>query len=679
MEFKAFNSRLQTHIAEMAIGETHFFVVDLDKDELWDKYLDSFPAGANEIYRKRREFDCSCCRHFIKNFGNIVAIKNNQVVTIWDFDAQDNKYQVVINTLAEFVKSKPITDVFVTKENSFGSESTRDLSADNSVHTWYHLYSKLPKNIKRYDNDLNAMRGNLRDIRNVFERSLNEITQDSVEAILELISQKSLYKGEEWDSVLKQFLKIQKEYKKLSTSSRTNYCWKKSIEVGPVVGKIKNHSIGALLTNISEGMDLDEAVKKYEAIVAPTNYKRPKAIFTKKMVEEAQKKIEEMGLLDSLERRHAVLDDITVNNTLFVNRNVKQKMTGNIFEEMTAEVSPIKAKSFEKLEEVSIDTFIKDILPKASSIDLFLENKHSGNMVSLIAPKNKDSKTMFKWNNNFSWAYKGNITDSMKEKVKAAGGKVDGVLRFSICWNDDENYNPNDFDAHCVEPGGNRIYFGDKMSYTSGGKLDVDIMCPEKGKPAVENITWSNRQKMRAGTYSFMVHNFSHRGGRTGFNAEIEFDGKLHQFHYGKELRSGETVAVADVEKMANGEFKIIPKLPSTSVSRDIWGLKSEQFHPVQICMYSPNYWDEQDGIGHRHYLFMLKGCVNDESPNGFFNEFLHEEFMKHKRVFESLGGRMKVAESDNQLSGVGFSATKHDTFVCRVKGTFERILKVKI
>ena len=144
-------------------------------------------------------------------------------------------------------------------------------------------------------------------------------------------------------------------------------------------------------------------------------------------------------------------------------------------------------------------------------------------------------------------------------------------------------------------------------------------------------------------------------------------------------LGVGDPVAVAEVELLASGEFRCTPKLPSTASARDEWGLRTNQFHPVTVAMYSPNYWDAQDGIGHRHYFFMLAGCRNTEAPNGFYNEFLREDLMAHKRVFEALGGKMRVADAADQLSGVGFSATKRASFVAKVAGATERTLKVNI
>jgi hypothetical protein len=207
--------------------------------------------------------------------------------------------------------------------------------------------------------------------------------------------------------------------------------------------------------------------------------------------------------------------------------------------------------------------------------------------------------------------------------------------------------------------------------------LDVDIIHPDLSQVAVENITWTSSVRMQNGHYEFYVHNYAHRGGRSGFSAEIEYEGQTYSYEYSKELRQEEKVIVAKVFLDKRNGIRFIESLPSSTSSRKIWGLDTSQFHQVSVCMFSPNYWDAQTGIGHKHYLFILKGCVNDTQPNGFFNEFLREDLMPHKRVFEALGGKMRVTPSENQLSGLGFSSTKRGSIVCKLEGHTTRTVKV--
>lgn len=686
-EFKDFRKAIQDNFLEITKDTTHLFEIEIDKDEFWNLYLDSFPAGTNEIYRTRREYDCSCCRHFIKNIGNVVVINNGQIHTIWDVNLQDDTFQIVADVLRNYLLNKAVTNVFFTKESRIGTEYSME-NADGQINRYDHFYLNIPSKFihqNRYDT-LDTVKGQYRDTKNVFRRSLEEISKESIETVLELIVQNSLYKGNEWESILKQFLSYKNEYMKLDSDKEKDlWCWETSVAAGMSIGRIRNHSIGTLLTNITEGMELDTAVRKYEQIVAPANYKRPKAIFTKKMLEDAQKTITELGYLDSLKRRYATLDDITVNNILFSNKDAAKRIPGalDIFAEMERDVKT-NPKKFSKVEEVSVDTFVNEILPIAKELEVYFENKHTSNMVSLIASEVKDSKTMFKWNNNFSWAYTGNMTDSMlKENVKAAGGRVDGDLRFSIQWNDTSEYSRNDLDAHCQEPvGGTHIYFSSNARKPGrsifGGQLDVDITSPQQGVPAVENITWPDRSKMKPGVYKFWVNGWSNRGGRDGFRAEIEFDGKIYAFDYRNEIRGGENVAVAHVTLHKDGTFTIDEKLPSTTTSKEVWSLNTNEFIPVSTVMYSPNYWDEQTGNGNKHLFFMLKNCVNAEMPNGYYNEFLKPELEKHRKVFEALGAKCKVEYVDDQLSGIGFSLTKRAELIVKVIGNTERVVKIK-
>ena len=485
--FIKFKSELQKHFEEMQENVTQLFEVDVDKDELWNTYLDSFSAGTNEIFRERREHDCSCCRHFIKNIGAAVSIKDNKIHTIWELNLGDTTYQPVCDALDKYVKAHSVIGMYTSKFKNIGTDYNYE-EINGKPHKWDHFFLTLPRR--------------------------------------------------------------------------------------------------------------------------------------------------------------------------FVNESNKSKV-----------------------EEIPVQDFIDKVLPTAKEVEAYVENKHEKNFVSMIAPVNPNSKPMFKWGNRLSWAYTGNITDSdMKQKVKAAGGNVEGVLRFSIQWNEDGRDNC-DLDAHCIEPDKNHIYFGNcrkprpsKMT----GELDVDVINP-CGRVAVENITWSDLSKMKPGVYKFFVNQFS-GSVRKGFRAEIEFNGELYKFDYNKSMRSGENVQVAEVTLDKDGNFSIKEELAGNSSisSHEVWGVNTNKFIPVSVISYSPNYFDGQDGIGHRHLFFFLKDCVNAEEPNGFYNEFLKQDLQKHKRVFEALGAKCHVEDTEDQLSGIGFSMTKRSDLIVKVKGATERVMKIK-
>lgn len=679
MEFKNVKNALAENFSRISATNS-LFETDIDKDYLWNLYLNSFPEGTNPIYRERRIYDCSACRQFIRNIGGAVYIDEDlNIHSIFEFDTGSKTFQPVMDAMAIYVTSRPIVDIYFNDSSTVGIDKNRELLDNGTVQTWDHFFVTLPPTMyDTHKTQISIKKARIRDRKNVFKRSLDEISMDAIDTVLELIYSNTLYKGEEWKTYLEVLRENKELYMAVPEDKKEAYAWKRAIKLNDAVGKIRNHSIGVLLTDISEGIDLDSAVRRYETIVAPTNYKRPKAIYTKKMLEEAKRKITELGYLDSLPRRFATLDDITVNNILFSNKDAAKRISGDIFDDMIEDIA-VDPKKFSRVEEVSAEKFVNNVLPTAKSLEILLENRHVKNMVSLIAPVNKDAKSMFKWNNGFSWAYAGNITDSdIRENVKNAGGKIDGALRFSIQWNEAGTDNC-DLDAHCVEPNGYEIYFGRARRPSvspMGGQLDVDIIHPN-GDVAVENITWGDSSCMKEGAYIFYVHQYS-GSARHGFRAEIEFNGTIYSFDYDKTMRSGEKIRVAEVHMDQYGNFTLKELIPSSVSTREVWGLKTNSFAPVTVIMYSPNYWDDQQGIGHRHYFFMLKDCVNPEQPNGFYNEFLDNRLNEHKRVFEALGSKLAVASADEQLSGIGFSATKRNDLVVKVKGATERIMKVK-
>jgi hypothetical protein len=670
MNFNIFKNAVAKQFERMQKHE--LFRVQVDKDTLWATYLGAFPAGTDLIFRERTEHDCSGCKQFIRAIGDTVAIIDGKLVSIWDISIpEEPTYQLVANALAARVKAAKVNDLFLHYERTAGTDKNFEQLVDR-MQTWTHFFVNIGSEYVKKNADIPSALAEPRATHDVLLRSLAEIKVDAIDTVLELIAQNSLYRGNEHKFAVESFRKLKVAFDKLDAEGQALFAWVKAKGEPASVTKIRSTVIGTLLTDLSEGKDMDGSVAAFESKVAPANYKRPTALITKGMIEKAKQTLADLGLTSALERRHATIADITINNILFADREARKTITGDVFDELGA-TAATKVKALDKIEEVGIDRFLSEILPRAESLEVMLENSHQGNLMSLIAPVDPTSGRLFKWDNNFSWSYAGEFADSIKERVKKAGGNVTGDLCCRLAW----DY-ADDLDFHMLEPGGGHIYFSNRRSKSPcGGMLDVDAngIDGPRDNP-VENIFYADRNRMRDGVYTLNVNNYNRRSAGTGFEVELEFDGQVVSMAYAKAMKSGETITVCKV-KVKDGKFEIVESLPTSKSVRTIWGVPTNTFNKVKMVMLSPNYWDDQKTNGNKHFFFIMEGCENDTAARGFFNEFLKESLNEHRKVFEVVASKMKVGPSTEQLSGVGFSSTQRNTLVCRVKGSFTRTIKV--
>jgi hypothetical protein len=220
------------------------FRVDIDKDVLWSTYLSAYPEGSNNIFRKRPEHDCSCCRGFIRSVGNAVAVIDGELVSLWDVSTDDPAFQAVADAMSALVKSRPIDNVFLSKESVAGTDKTFEQLVGGEVRRWTHFFVNVPAALVRKGVEIGPLLAESRASHDVFYRSLQELTLDSVDTVLELVAQNSLYRGEEHKHTLEKFRALKREYAKLPLGREQHtFVWSKLAELPGSVSRIRNTSI----------------------------------------------------------------------------------------------------------------------------------------------------------------------------------------------------------------------------------------------------------------------------------------------------------------------------------------------------------------------------------------------------------------------------------------------------
>lgn len=551
--------------------------------------------------------------HFIHHCGGIVTVNADLTYnTIWDG---------VDDVLSNQVKEASIKEPFIIPI---------DRSSGGPIRVGYsEMYFLFPPEYT------NCKADKLKDYyctnAKLLLRALREIKLEAIEYALNLCDSQQLSKWETVEYRLFNLRELLLGFSNLNPQQQVTYAF---VHNNAPSCRIINSAIGSLLLNVSKSMDV--SLQKYEHMVSPSKYKRPKV--SNDELKKAYNTLDTLGYSKSVKRRLATKEDVG-GNALFTSKNSAEPDNTTYY-----------AHDFNDAPEISISELFSKRLDK---LEILLEGKHEDHLVALTAPTDSSAPNLFKWDNNISWCYSSG--DSIKQRVTDAGGKVNGKLRVSLSWN-----NTDDLDLHLTLPNNKTIMYSNKR--VDNAVLDVDANQSSSEiltSTPVENIIFT--KEVPDGEYNVKVTQYKRRDEDGCYEVEIEYDGKVYtlselnspsQGNYDEYTFYIEDNCIQFSEKtdglMTNNKY--------------LWNLCVNHFHNVSLSTLSPNYWS--NNVETKHYFFFLdKARPYNLRP--FLNVLIKNDlYKKLKKVFEVVGSNLNV-EGNEGLAGIGF--TNNAKFICRI------------
>lgn len=124
-EYEAYLGTINSRVKALITSGHHLFRTDADPDAMWEAYLGAFPEGA-----ERQFHNCSCCRHFIHRYGDLVVLREDGTVmtALWVNDTDEGliyldaptKYLPSVKAMLEIVHKSEVSGPLVSSEALLG-------------------------------------------------------------------------------------------------------------------------------------------------------------------------------------------------------------------------------------------------------------------------------------------------------------------------------------------------------------------------------------------------------------------------------------------------------------------------------------------------------------------------------------------------------------------------------
>lgn len=407
---------------QMAAYGPHLFTVEFtDKGfALNDEYLDSF-----EDPFERQHHNCTACRHFIRRYGKLVFIDEHggTIPAIWpkEYGDMPARYQKAADELYRAVQLGKVSGVFLSRETVLGKPETFDEGLGKS---WTHFAVNNPHPFRHAIQSAGQKMAEKREHFGTMYRAIIDFPAATVDAVIKMMEDDELTRSEKFIGPAK-FLREAIDKLSVATVSSpgwNNILWKIVASAGPGYLTPRSSVMGSLLSDLVEGVPIEDAKRRFAEKMHPLKYNRPQSAPSMGQILEANKLVEKLGVTPSLQRRFARFEEIP-------------KIwpgSGSIAETLIVKEDGLVPESLTFVE------FRDRIMPKATAI--MAKILYTNPLGAFVTATNPDAPPIFKWDredarNPVNWYLYHGGSPAHRWGLQLGWAKVTGIAEKPWTWN----------------------------------------------------------------------------------------------------------------------------------------------------------------------------------------------------------------------------------------------------
>ena len=373
--------------------------------------------------QERRSWQCNACHSFMNRFGSLAYVDpTSGVLTplFWDPEVVPERYRKSVAAMAQLFVNARVTATFQPDSLPLGKKQTGE---------WFHMHYQFTKErVERRTEHTNCVEHEM------LKRVLDDNSEEVIHQAAKLLGERRLQHAEKhmgavrWLENLKNLLSGVK-----NKSHRENLIWLSSATAYlGCIGSLRNGATSVLLEALRLDDTWEEVEKKWNNVVDPYNYMRPKALPTEGNVAHAEKVLESLGITkDDLRRAFLCPDQLP--DSAYVWRKQNEEKTGvfgGLATKNSAKVEPLVAPFLE----ISFAKFVRDVLPNTKQLEIHLDSYLYLFMLITGLP---GSKPLMQWHNESnlaSWYTYGNPSLATTRGLTPGWADVPSIVLFPNQW-----------------------------------------------------------------------------------------------------------------------------------------------------------------------------------------------------------------------------------------------------